>query len=109
MASELNENSLSAALRLRWTSQYTKQQASIQRFGSALRPLLIFGIAYALAFKYGSGFRENVAAPLWFPDSVLLCAFLLSPRKLWGWYLLVGAPIRLFTQPCRFGSWPRHI
>ena len=104
MASELNENSLAAALRLRWTSQYTEQQASIQRFGKALRPLLIFGIAYALAFKYGSGFRENVAAPLWFPDSVLLCAFLLSPRKLWGWYLLVGAPIRLLhaTVPVWF-------
>jgi len=48
-----------------------------------------------LQFKYGSGFSEKVAAPLRFPDSVLLCAFLLSPRKLWGWYLLVGIPIHL--------------
>src|SRR5204862_1868332 len=59
-----------------------------QSFATTLRTLLVFGIAYALAFKYGSSFSEHTPAPLWFPDSVLLCAFLLSPRRLWPWYLL---------------------
>jgi len=68
----------------------------LQDLSGVLRALVIFGIAYALAFRHASVFSENAASPLWFPDSVLLCAFLLSPRRVWGWYLLVGAPIRLF-------------
>lgn len=80
------------------TPNDVQQCVTTQGVGTTLRKLLIFGIAYALAFKYGSTFSANRAAPLWFPDSVLLCALLLSPRRLWPWYLLVGAPIRLINQ-----------
>ena len=37
----------------------------------------------------------NDAAPLWLPDSVLLCALLLTPKKRWLSFALVGLPIRL--------------
>ena len=80
------------------TPNDVQQCVTTQGVGTTLRKLLIFGIAYALAFQYGSAFSANTAAPLWFPDSVLLCALLLSPRRLWPWYLLVGAPIRLINQ-----------
>lgn len=80
------------------TPNDVQQCVTTQGVGTTLRALLIFGIAYALAFKYGSTFSANRAAPLWFPDSVLLCALLISPKRLWPWYLLVGAPIRLMNQ-----------
>jgi len=102
MASDLEENYSGATLKLQRNPQYTssdtEQAASMLSFGGTFRAIAIFGIAYALAFKYAVTFSESAAAPLWFPDSVLLCAFLISPRKLWGWYLLVGAPIRLINS-----------
>lgn len=84
MVRDLNEISLARSLTLTSkqtdTPDDTKQR--LENFGSVLRALLIFGIAYGLAFRYGSRFRETVPAPLWFPDSVLLCAFLLAPKRL---------------------------
>lgn len=99
IARDLNETPLGASLTL--TSQQTATLSDtkqrLENLGSLLRALLMFGIAYALAFRYGSQFSENTPAPLWFPDSVLLCAFLLTPRRHWRWFLLVGAPIRLIN------------
>src|SRR5262245_5624812 len=51
-----------------------------------------FAIAYILAIQlseraYGS---LAVPSPFWLPDSVLLCALLLAPRKHW-WIFLVSA------------------
>src|SRR5712672_279393 len=74
-----------------------------QRFMSvhAVRNLSIFAIAYSLAYGYGSYFSQLAAAPLWFPDSVLLCALLLVPRKKWWLYILVTSAIRLMPWPHR--------
>ena len=56
-----------------------------------------FEFAYFAAYHYGMTFDPVVAAPFWFPDSVLLCA-LLCTRTRWWWLLLVAAlPIRLMV------------
>jgi signal transduction histidine kinase len=56
--------------------------------------LLLFSIGYLAACSYGFLFGENSAAPLWFPDSVLLCALLLAPIEKWWLFLAVAIPIR---------------
>src|SRR5262249_39543728 len=38
-----------------------------------------------------------VASPFWFPDSVLLCALFLTPRKHWWVFVLAIWPIRLLA------------
>jgi integral membrane sensor domain MASE1 len=47
-----------------------------------------------------------VSAPFWFPDSVLLCALLSTPRR-WWWLLLLGTlPIRIFGDlPTAVPAW----
>jgi PAS domain S-box-containing protein len=42
------------------------------------------------------GFTQKVAAPFWFPDSVLLCALLISQPRNWWLYIAGTIPIRLF-------------
>jgi signal transduction histidine kinase len=74
-----------------------ENRGSVQRISAALRSLLLFGIAYVLACKYSSGFSASAPAPLWLPDSVLLSALLLTPRKRWLWFFLIGLPIRWMT------------
>lgn len=59
-----------------------------------VRVLLLFSIGYAIACGYGFLFGQETAAPLWFPDSVLLCALLLAPIEKWWLYLAVAIPIR---------------
>ncbi len=78
-------------------SRADENRGSLQRTSVALHPLLLFGIAYVLACRYGAGFSGSSPAPLWFPDSVLLCALLLTPRKRWLWFFLIGVPIRWMT------------
>ena len=56
---------------------------------------LVFGIGYFLALRYTRFFSESTPAPLWFPDSLLFCAFILNPKKRWLSYTLVGLAIRL--------------
>lgn len=59
-----------------------------------LRNLLVFAVAYSAASDYASLFGQTTASPLWFPDSVLLCALLLTPFGKWWLYLVVALPIR---------------
>src|SRR5262249_36367101 len=56
--------------------------------------LTIFVIAFYFAYWYGMTFTPDYPSPLWFPDSVLLCALLMSPRNTWWMYLLAPLPIR---------------
>ncbi len=63
--------------------------------GRDLWSVLAFAMAYFLASGYGSLFDEGAAAPLWFPDSVLLCALLLTAPRKWWLYLAAALPIRL--------------
>jgi signal transduction histidine kinase len=59
-----------------------------------VKNVLLFAVAYLAAFGYSSFFAQNASAPLWFPDSVLLCALLLAPKKKWWLYILAALPIR---------------
>ena len=57
-----------------------------------------FEAAYYLAYQYGMSFSHATASPFWFPDSVLLCAFL-RVRARWWWLLILGTvPVRLFSE-----------
>ncbi len=59
-----------------------------------VRNIALFALAYLAAYGYSSYFAQNVAAPLWFPDSVLLCTLLLVPTEKWWFYLVIAAPLR---------------
>lgn len=62
------------------------------------RSALVFVIAFSVAFGYASLLRSVTA--FWFPDSILLCALLWSPRNTWWSYLLVALPFRfIFVLP----------
>jgi PAS domain S-box-containing protein len=65
-----------------------------------------FEFAYLCAYYYGMSFDPVVAAPFWFPDSVLLCG-LLSTRRKWWWLLLVAIlPVRLLVAvPANHQLW----
>src|SRR6187549_314708 len=55
----------------------------------------VFELTYICAYYFGMSFDPVVAAPFWFPDSVLLCG-LLSTRRKWWWLLLLAIlPLRL--------------
>ncbi len=66
-----------------------------------VRNALAFGLfllVYFASYRYAMAFSQTVAAPFWFPDSVLLCALLCTPRR-WWWLLLLGLlPMRLFVE-----------
>jgi PAS domain S-box-containing protein len=72
-----------------------------QRYAFAFNPvkLSLFALAYLVAYGYGTLFLQTAAAPLWFPDSVLLCALLLTPANEWWLYLAIAVPIRLIPTP----------
>ena len=59
---------------------------------------LVFPVAFFLAYGFAIGLTSLTPSPLWFPDSVLLCALLLSPRSSWWFYLLCALPLRLLTS-----------
>jgi two-component system sensor kinase FixL len=54
--------------------------------------------AFYLAYRYGMSFSQASASPFWFPDSVLLCALLISRPRRWWIFVLVPLPIRLFSE-----------
>src|SRR5882672_5021279 len=66
--------------------------------GAKLPSLLIFAVAFFFAYMYSAVFSFNSPAPLWFADSVLLCALLLVPRERWWLYLAVSLPVRLALE-----------
>ena len=72
-----------------------------QRHAFAFNPvkLALFALAYLVANEYGTLFLQTSAAALWFPDSVLLCALLLTPRNQWWLYLAIAVPIRFIPTP----------
>src|SRR4051812_6178919 len=57
--------------------------------------VVLFAAAYLIAFRYGLLFTQAAAAPLWIPDSILLCALVMAPRRKWWLYITVGLAIRL--------------
>ena len=57
-----------------------------------------FVVAYYFAYRYGMSFSQAAASPFWFPDSILLCALLMSPPRRWWLLILAILPIRLFSE-----------
>lgn len=58
----------------------------------------LYSTAFYVAYRYGMSFSQATASPFWFPDSVLLCALLLSRPQRWWIYLLAPLPIRLLAE-----------
>ncbi len=68
--------------------------------------LCLFAIAFYFAYRYAMTFSHATAAPFWFPDSVLLCTFLLVRPRWWWLFLLSTLPIRLLVAvPPGTPSW----
>jgi len=59
--------------------------------------LLLFELAFYLAYRSGMQFSQTLASPFWIPDSILLCALLRSRPKNWWLFVLAPLPIRLFV------------
>ena len=64
---------------------------------SELRNLCLFEAAFYVGYKYAMSFTQQMAAPFWFPDALLLSALLLTPPRRWWVYLLAPLPIRLLV------------
>jgi two-component system sensor histidine kinase UhpB len=65
---------------------------------AGLAPLVIFSIGYVVAValsEHGYG-SLAVPSPFWLPDSVLLCALLLTPVDEWWIFVTAILPLRLF-------------
>src|SRR5262245_57627101 len=60
--------------------------------------LCLFEVAFYFAYRFGMSFSQVTASPFWFPDSVLLCALLVSRPALWWIVILLPLPIRLFSD-----------
>jgi PAS domain S-box-containing protein len=83
-------------------------QNSIWLGAQKLRPLAAgmaafasFEIAFYFAYRYGMSFSQACASPFWFPDSVLLCALLVSRPRNWWIFILGALPIRLLSDVTR--------
>lgn len=64
-----------------------------------------FELAFYFAYRLGM-FVHATASPFWFPDTVLLCALLRSPRRRWWIFVLAPLPIRLFVAvPAEVPVW----
>ena len=58
----------------------------------------LFVVAFYFAYSHGmSSFSQVSASPFWIPDSILLCALLMSPPRRWWIFVLAPLPIRLFV------------
>jgi PAS domain S-box-containing protein len=60
-----------------------------------LATFCLYMASYYVAYHFGMSFSQATASPFWFPDSVLLCALLLTPRRSWWMFVLGALPIRL--------------
>src|SRR5688500_5499607 len=65
----------------------------------ALSALLV-GVAYYLGAKLGFALnlRPHPVSTLWPPNSILFAIMVLSPRRLWWFYLLAAFPAHLLVQ-----------
>jgi PAS domain S-box-containing protein len=63
-----------------------------------LLKLGLFAAAFWVAYGYAMSFSQASAAPFWFPDSVLLCALLLSRPDRWWMFVLAALPVRLVSS-----------
>lgn len=61
---------------------------------------LMVGVSYYLGAKLGFAltFQPHPVSTLWPPNSILLAILVLSPRRLWLFYLLAAFPAHLLVQ-----------
>ena len=71
----------------------------------AVAAFCLYEASFCLAYRYGMSFSHATASPFWFPDSVLLCALLLTPRRWWWAFVLGALPIRLALGPSELPLW----
>ena len=65
-----------------------------------------FGLAFFIAYGYAMNASELNGSPFWLPDSVLLCALLLSQPRTWPVYIAATLPLRLlFAIPPDTPTW----
>src|SRR5262247_937669 len=57
--------------------------------------IVLFGITFLVAYRFGIAFTQQFAAPFWFPDAILLSTLLLTRSNEWWLYVLATLPIRL--------------
>ena len=62
-----------------------------------LRNLVIFELVFFISYKSAMSMSPRSGAPFWLPDSVLLCALLLSRPRTWWIFLVAPLPLRLFV------------
>ena len=62
-----------------------------------LLSVAVFECVFYFAYRFGMSFPMDYPSPLWFPDSVLLCALLFSRKSSWWMFILAPLPIRLMT------------
>src|SRR5262245_40604875 len=69
------------------------------RVGLALRSLLVC-IAYYFGTLLGYSliFPSSYISIIWPPNTILLVALLLSPRRQWPWLLLIPLPVHFWVQ-----------
>ena len=66
----------------------------------------LFQAAFLLVYKFGMDFGHRGASPFWFPDSILLCALLLTRPRIWWMLLLSTLPGRcLLALPWDVPAW----
>ena len=83
------------AVAAEWRAPFALAPAGRLSVGRAAAAFSVYAVAFYFAFRYGMSFSQVTASPFWFPDSILLCALLLSPMR-WWWVFVLGAlPIRL--------------
>ncbi|HEY7205308.1 MAG TPA: ATP-binding protein [Methylomirabilota bacterium] len=68
-----------------------------ERLWSRVLAFVVFEVTFYYAYRYAMSFSQTVASPFWFPDSILLCALLLTGPRSWPIFVLGALPIRLFS------------
>jgi len=59
--------------------------------------VLVFAVAYYIAYRYLTYRSYVLPSPFWVPDAVLLSALLLSRTRSWFLFIIVSFPIRFLT------------
>ena len=77
---------------------FTTKASQRRQFLLELRNVTLFAVAYLAAYACARYFAQRTATRLWLPDSILLCALLLVPRKKWWLYLLATTPTRFVPE-----------
>src|SRR5262245_32308450 len=57
--------------------------------------ILLFALAYLIAYVSAVSLSSRAGAPIWFPDSVILTALLVSSPRDWWIYIAASLPLRL--------------